>query len=274
VALELRGCTALITGASSGIGREIARVLARHVAQLVLVARRRERLEVLADELRAKPRSEPGALTVRVAPVDLLDRRVTGEMLDGLLADGVHVDILVNNAGFGDYGLFEQREFDTLERMLELNVVTATFLVHRLLPEMLRRGRGGIMNVGSSAGMLPAPGSGVYASTKAYLNHLSEALRAETAGTGVEVTSVCPGPVETEFQEVAGLGERPSMPELLHVTAERCADDAVAALVAGRARVVPGLPLRAAVLALESVPRALVRPFLRRAGRRLRDRMR
>lgn len=248
-------------------------MLAREVSGLVLVARRRERLEELATELRGLREASSEPLSVRVAPVDLLDRKATGAMLDQLQAEGLRIDVLINNAGFGDYGLFEQRSFDTLERMLELNVVTATFLAHRLLPDMVRRGQGGIMNVGSSAGMLAAPGTGTYASTKAYLNHLSEALRAEVAGTGVVITAVCPGPVDTEFQEVAGLGARPPMPGVLHVSVEQCAEDAVAAFRAGRARVVPGLPLRAAITLLESVPRVLVRPFLGRAGRRLRARM-
>ncbi len=264
--LDLRGKTALVTGASAGIGREIARVLARDVVAIVLVARRRDRLEELAAELVAR-RPE---LRVLVRAVDLLDRKATGEVLDELAQGGERIDVFVNNAGFGDYGLFEKRGWDKIERMLELNVVSATFLLHRLVPGMVERGAGAVLDVGSSAGMLPSPGMGAYASTKAYLNHLSEALRAELAGTGVTVTSLCPGPVETEFQEVAGTGAREPMPRLLYVTAEQCAEEAVLAMRRGDARCIPGLPLRVAVVALEAVPKALVRPFLGRTGRRIR----
>lgn len=264
---ELRGRTALVTGASAGIGREIARVLAREVAALILVARRLDRLEELAAELR---RSRP-ELRVVVRAVDLTDRAATGAALTDLEREGEVVDVLVNNAGFGDYGLFDRRGWEKIERMLELNVVSATFLLHRLVPRMVERGSGAVLNVGSSAGMLPSPGTGAYASTKAYLNHLSEALRAELEGTGVTVTSLCPGPVETEFQEVAGTRSRKPMPRAFHVSAEQCAEDAVEALKRGRARVIPGLPLRLAVLSLESVPKALVRPFLGRSGRRIRE---
>jgi uncharacterized protein len=264
--LELRGRTALVTGASAGIGREIARVLARDVSGLILIARRKERLEELAADLR---RAHP-ELRVVVRAVDLTDRAATAAVLDGLDREGECVDVLVNNAGFGDYGLFDKRGWEKIERMLELNVVSATFLLHRLVPKMVERGSGAVLNVGSSAGMLPSPAMGAYASTKAYLNHLSEALGAELYGTGVTVTSLCPGPVETEFQGVAEARSRKPMPRVFYVSAEQCAEEAVTAMKRGRARVIPGLPLRMAVVSLEAVPKLLVRPFLGRVGRRIR----
>ncbi|HVY47909.1 MAG TPA: SDR family oxidoreductase [Minicystis sp.] len=266
--LDLSGKRGLVTGASAGIGREIARLLAKDLGALVLVARRADRLEELARELRA---SRPG-LRVEVRAVDLVDRPATGTLLDALEREGLAPDVLVNNAGFGDYGLFEERPWDKTEQMLELNVVSATFLLRRVVPGMIARGFGAIMNLGSSAGMLPGVGMSTYAASKAYLNHLSEALRAELAGTGVSVTVVCPGPVPTEFQEVAGTRDRAPMPEAFHVDAVTCAEEAVDALRRGRARVIPGAPMRAAVVSLESVPRVLVRPFLKKQAARVRGR--
>jgi short-subunit dehydrogenase len=264
--IALEGRTALVTGASAGIGREIAKVLAREVGTLVLVARRRDRLEELANELRAV-RPE---LRVLVRAVDLIDRNATGEMLSALEREGIAIDVLVNNAGFGDYGLFDKREWPKFERMLELNVVSATFVLNRLIPSMVKRGFGAILNVGSAAGMFPSPGMGSYAATKAYLNHLSEGLRAELAGTGVSVTALCPGPVATEFQDVAGARARPPMPRAFHVDVALCAEESVRALKRGRARVIPGVAMKAAVLSVEAIPKAVVRPFLRRAAKRLR----
>jgi uncharacterized protein len=262
---DLSGRTALVTGASAGIGREIARVLAGKGGALVLVARRRERLEELARELGDRHPS----LRVVVRAVDLTDRRAAGAMIDDLEKDGEHIEVLVNNAGFGVWGAFARGGWTRYEAMIELNVLTATWLIHRLLPSMIERRYGAIMNVGSSAGMLARPGSAVYGATKAYLNHLNEALAAELVDTGVTLTAVCPGPVPTEFQDVAGSHMRPELPGALHVSAEQCAEEATAALERGDARLIPGWPMRAAVLSLEAVPKAALRPLLRRAARRL-----
>ena len=266
--LDLSGKTGVVTGASAGIGREMARLLAADLGTLVLVARRKERLAELAAELVGKhPR-----LRVEVRAVDLVDRAATGKMFEDLELHGLSTDVLVNNAGFGDYGLFDKRAWSRQEELLELNVVSATYVLHRVVPGMIARGFGAILNVGSSAGMLPGVGMSTYAASKAYVNHLSEALRAELAGTGVSVTTVCPGPVPTEFQEVAQTGERQPMPEAFYVDAVQCAEEAIEALKAGRARVIPGMRMRAAVVSLESLPRALVRPFLRRQGEATRRR--
>jgi short-subunit dehydrogenase len=266
VVLELSDKTALVTGASAGIGRELARVLGRELRSIVLVARRRDRLEELSKEL-ANARPE---LRVLVRDVDLTDRRATGAMLDGLERDGELIDVLVNNAGFGIRGLFDQSDWDRTEQMLELNVVSATFLVRRLVPPMVARGRGAVMNVGSTAGVIMSPGSITYSASKAYLNHLSEMLRIELAGTGVTVTALLPGPVETEFQEVAGEDVRPPLPRVLFVTAADVAEEAVLGMKRGRARVIPGAPLRAIALAFESMPKAAVRPFFARMASRIR----
>lgn len=282
-ALDLRGKTALVTGASSGIGREIARVLARDVAALVLVARRRARLDELAAEIQA---SHPG-VRVLVRDADLTDRAAAGALIDALEAEGVAIDVLVNNAGFGDRGLVNERPWSKIEALLELNVVTATFLIHRLLPGMIARGCGGVLNIGSVAGIVSKPGSAVYGASKSYLNALSEALHAELAGTGVVVTGVLPGPVPTEFGWMAGkpdaapVGDgaaRPplprgslKLPNVLTVSVEKCAEDAVRALVEGRPRVVPGAAVKAMAKVMENLPRPFVRAVLGQAAKRMRS---
>jgi short-subunit dehydrogenase len=266
VSVDLTGRTALVTGASAGIGREIARVLAREVGTLVLTARREDRLADLARELTTRHPK----LRVIVRAVDLLDRAATAEMLDALEKEGVAVEVLVNNAGFGDYGLFERTGWTKTEQMIELNVVSATFLLHRLVPLMVGRGFGAILNVGSTAGMFPSPALGVYSATKAYVNLLSEALSAELHGTGVTVTVLCPGPVPTEFQEVAGTTGRNPMPKSFHIDAVQCAEEAVAALRAGEARCIPGAAVRAAMVSVESLPKVVVRKVARRMAKRAR----
>jgi len=266
---DLRGKTALVTGASAGIGRELARVLARDVGTLILVARRRERLDELAEELKKK---RPD-LRVLVESVDLLDRTATGVLLDELESRGEQIDVLVNNAGFGDYGLLHEREWPKLERMLELNVVSATFLLSRLVPKMVTRGRGAVLNVGSIAGMIPSPAMAAYSATKAYMNHLSETMTAELTGTGVTMTVVCPGPISTEFQEVAGANEgitRPPMPPVMHIDAVKCAEDAIQAMVKGKARVIPGIVPRLLATVTDSLPRLVVRPMVANVVRKLR----
>ena len=266
MSVDLAGRTALVTGASAGIGREIARVLAREVGALVLVARREDRLADLARELTAV---HP-ALRVIVRAVDLLDRAATSAMLDALDHEGVAVDVLVNNAGFGDYGLFERTGWTKTEEMLELNVVSTTFLLHRLLPPMVGRGFGAILNVGSTAGMFPSPALAAYSASKAYVNLLSEALFAELAGTGVTVTVLCPGPVPTEFQEVAGTAGKNPMPKAFHIDARQCAEEAIVALKEGQARCIPGKGVRAAMLSVETLPRALARKIAVQMGKRVR----
>jgi short-subunit dehydrogenase len=268
VSLDLAGRTALVTGASAGIGREIARVLAREVGTLVLVARRADRLADLARELGQAHAGRHGGLRVLVRAVDLLDRAATGAMLDALEREGVAVDVLVNNAGFGDRGLFERSGWTKTEQMIELNVVSATFLLHRLIPPMIGRGFGAVLNVGSTAGMFPSPAFGVYSASKAYVNMLSEVLHAELAGTGVGVTVLCPGPVPTEFQEVANAGGRSAMPKPFHIDAPQCAEEAVAALKAGEARIIPGIRVRAAMVSVEALPKVVVRQVALRMAKR------
>jgi short-subunit dehydrogenase len=196
---DLKGCCALITGASAGLGREFALQLAGRAGALVLVARRRERLEELRDEL---TRRDPN-LNVHLHPTDLSDENAVKELCDWMECEKIAVDFLINNAGLGDRGPFATSEPGRVKEMIGVNVMALTVLTRALLPGMIARKRGAILNVSSVAGFLPMAGFAVYAATKAYVTSFSEAIRAEVHGKGVTVASLCPGPVHTEFSKVA-----------------------------------------------------------------------
>ena len=229
--------TILITGASSGIGEAMARELAARARTLVLVARRRERLDALREELAA---SHP-QLGVSVQPCDLLSREATDRMLDAVASEVGPVDVLVNNAGFGDMGVFDRAEWDKTERMIRLNVESLTYLTHRLVGSMVERKRGGILMVSSGFGLEFMPGFPVYIATKHYVSALSECLRLELRSQGIVVTQVCPGPVATEFESHLGnfTGRKP--PGLVEISAERCARSAIRGFARGRALIIPGV---------------------------------
>ncbi len=262
------GMTALVTGASAGLGEEFARQLAaRGVTRLALVARRADRLEALRAEL-AGP-----ALRVDCFPADLAHEDAVTHLMSDLEAAGFAPDILINNAGFGDVGNFEDAEPAKLESMLAVNVVALTRLSRWAVPGMVERHRGWICNVGSSAGMLPLPQFAVYAATKAYVNSFSEALRLELRATGVKVLALCPGPVETEFGQVASRpdGKRKfSAPAALAVSKEDVVSQTLDAMAAGSARLIPGLAVRFPILLAESTPRWLMRPFFNLVSSRFR----
>ncbi len=262
-------CTALITGASSGIGREIAWQLAPLAAHLVLVARRADRLEELRTELREL---NPD-LRVDCQSVDLADPAQITKLADWLKENHVKLDFLINNAGLGDHGAFEASDWDRVERILQVNVLALTALCHRLIPTLRRHRPGAILNVSSVAGTLPVPEMAVYAATKAYVSSFSEALRAELRGTGISVTHLCPGPVDTEFGEVAQrTGESPEnfrpMPELFKVSAERVARAALRGVSRDRARVIPGFWVTLAALGVGLIPLVLLRLFFRSSAER------
>lgn len=255
-------CTALITGASSGIGREFALQLAPLAARLVLVARRADRLEALKTELVT---INPD-LQVDCRAADLGDPAQVEALGDSLYNDGVALDFLINNAGLGDSGSFESSEWARVEQMLRVNVFALTALCHRFIPMLRRHRPGAILNVSSVASMLPVPGLGAYAATKAYVSSLSEAMRAELRGTGISVTHLCPGPVDTEFNEVAARGpgrERKPMPDLFKVSAAQVAREALLAVARDRARVVPGFWMKAAVVGIALLPLVILRASFR-----------
>jgi len=235
-----KDATVLVTGASSGIGRELARQMAPDAKAIALVARRAERLEELADELRGRHEG----LTVHVRPTDLTDLDACGAMVDDITAALGRVDVLVNNAGFGDLGAFDLADWDRLHRMIQLNVTALTYLAHRLYPPMIAFGRGGILNVSSGFGLEFMPGFATYVGTKHYVTGLTESLASEARPLGVKVTQVCPGPVATEFEQNVGNFTGEKMPSIAEISAVRCARSALRGFARGRALVVPGILIR------------------------------
>jgi len=256
---SLQGCTALITGASSGIGAELARQLAPHARALVLVARRRERLDALKAEI------ERSGMEIQCHAVDLADGGQVEAMLASLAASGTKVDFLINNAGLGDHGLFEASAWQRVQGMLDVNIKALTRLTHALLPGIIRSGRGAILNVSSITAYLPMPMMAVYAASKAYVNSFTEAIRAELRGTGVSVCALCPGPVATEFGARAlraGESDAAPAPDFLKLPVERIAREGLRAVGRNQARWIPGLPLAVLMFLTALVPIFLLRPFL------------
>lgn len=259
----------LITGASSGLGAEFAKQLAPQAKTLILVARRRDRLESLRDELqRAVPSRE---LDIQLHCFDLTDAAATEQFLRQLAAGDRRISLLINNAGVGDHGLFEKSDWPRVEQMLILNIVALTRLTQALLPDLIRS-RGAILNVSSVASLLPLPGFGVYAASKAYVTSFSEALRAELRDHGVSVTALCPGPVSTEFFQFAqrpGSDEQPSAGlELLKVPAAQVVATGLRAVLRDRPRVIPGWFTSFFMTSVSLLPLWMVRVTLRpRSGR-------
>ena len=247
--------TVLITGASSGIGREFANLFAQSGADVVLVARREELLRELGSALEEKHR-----IKARVLPADLSDPDAPVEIHRQL--SGTPVDILVNNAGFGVRGTFaalpEERQMD----MVQVNVSAVTHLARLFLPDMLRRGRGGIINVASTAGFQPGPAMAVYYASKAYVLSLSEALHQECKDDDVTVTCLAPGPTPTEFQETAS-AERVLVSQMNPTSVAFVARSGYEGFRAGKALVVPGLTNRLGTVLVRLAPRAAVRKAVR-----------
>ena len=192
----------LVTGASSGIGRELARLHAERNRDLVIVARREDELQELRRELEAEHR-----VRVRVMPADLTKPEARRDLAKQLEADGVFVEYLFNNAGYGYLGEFCEQDWGKLSGMIELNVTAVTHLTHLFAPAMVEYGEGRILNTSSTAGFMPGPLQAVYFATKAYVNSVSKAVASELEGTGVTVTALCPGAVKTEFADTAEMPE-------------------------------------------------------------------
>lgn len=235
---------ALVTGASAGIGRDIARALARRGCDLILTARREDRLRELAEEL---------PVPVRIIPADLADRQACQMLYETVR--GEDIDILVNNAGRGLFGPFDETDLETELGMLDVNIVATHMLTKLFLPDLKARGTGHILNVASSAAFLPGPLLSSYYASKAYVLRLSEAVAEELrrAGSGVRVSILCPGPVHTEFDEVADV--RFSTPGL---SSAWVAEYAVERMFRGQLLIVPGLRMKAAHVAARLAPDKLL----------------
>jgi uncharacterized protein len=250
--------TALITGASGGIGEALARLIAAGGANVVLVARSAVRLAALAEELSGRFR-----ITATVIAQDLAAPDAADAIARQLAGKQIAVDILVNNAGFGTYGFFAATSADEEARLLQVNVVALTMLTKKLLPGMVERRRGRVLNVASTAAFQPGPLMAVYYASKAYVLSLSEALSNETSGTGVTVTCLCPGPTETSFQDRAQMRQSRLFSVLGVARATDVAQAGYDGMMAGDAIVIPGLGNRIGVQALRVTPRALVRRLIR-----------
>ena len=257
--MDLDNCSAVITGASAGIGREFARQLASRAKLLILVARRRDRLEQLRTELVAR---NP-ALLVNIRETDLSNLEQTMQL--AALLTNEPIDFLINNAGVGDHGSFATADPIHVNEQVLVNVLALTALTRALLPRMIAQERGAILNVSSSAGFLPLPGIAAYAATKAYVTSFSEAIRAETRGCGITVTALCPGPVDTEFAEVANRESRGEKPRagLMHVAVEKVAQAGLRAIEQDKALIIPGLAMKIVMAITRGLPLSAIRVALR-----------
>ena len=256
--------TALITGASAGIGEAIARQLASRGHGVTLVARREERLSALAGEL-----SERHGVRAEAIAADLGDAAARERLAAQIEGLGLEVEILVNNAGFGGAGTVADSDRERLLAMLRLNCEALLDLQARYLPAMVARGRGAVINIASTAAFQPIPGTATYAATKAFVLSLSEAVHEELKGTGVALTAVCPGPVRTEFMQVAGIEQaEEQLPGVFWMAPEAVAKAAVEAAESGKRAIVPGLLNRAGALTGQHTPRMLALPIAKRIWRR------
>jgi len=255
--------TALVTGASSGIGRAIAELCARDGHDLVLVARREARLRELQESW-----TKRYSVKVRVVPMDLSDPSAPQRLFD--LLRGTEVDILVNNAGFGAYGPFAESELARQLQMVRLNVEAVTHLTRLFLPAMVRRGRGRILNLSSMAAFEPGPLMAVYYATKAYVLSFSEALSEELRGTGVTVTAFCPGPTATEFQSGAHL-ERSGVLRIAQAKLDPIAEAGYRAMMEGKPVAVPGILNKIATILVRLSPRSAVRRVVNKLQSQVKD---
>ncbi len=242
--------TCLITGASSGIGQEIARQIAERGYNVTLAARRLDRLAALAKEI-----EEEFGVTAEAVECDITDPAARKKMLDGIANSGKHIDILVNNAGCGTEGKFVENKAEHELRQINLNVLALVALTHEVLPEMVGRGSGALLNVASTAAFQPMPRQAVYAATKAFVLSFSNGIGKELAGTGVSVTALCPGPTKTEFfgeQQMEHLEK--STPGIFWQSAADCARDGVEGLFKRKRVVIPKVSNRLSALSGSYTP--------------------
>jgi hypothetical protein len=252
--------TAVVTGASSGIGADIARELADRGYGVTLVARREDRLRELADELAGR------GVNVEVIACDVADSNARAGLFEEVARRGLTVDILVNNAGIGTMGAVAKLPVADEIAQVRVNVEAVIDLSTRAVQRMVPRHRGAILNVGSTVGYQPFPGQVGYAATKAFVNNYTQGLRGELAGTGVTVALLCPGPVRTEFVKSAGMDERDfadAFPKFMWKPSREVAKAGVDALDHDRGTVIPGLPSQITTRLFQFMPRRLLLPLVK-----------
>lgn len=253
--------TVLITGASSGIGLELAKCFAADGSRLILVARNQAALEKLAEELRRKNKIEAMVLVA-----DLSLPETPTRIFEKLSAQKISVDVLVNNAGFGAHGAFAELPLSRQLEMLQVNITALTELTGLFLPGMIQRQRGGILNVGSVAGFMPGPGMTVYHATKAFVVSFTEALAEELRGTGLNISVSCPGPTESNFGNVAR-GKKVRLKKISKMSGEAVAAHAHRAFRNGKITAIPGLQNKFLVFLNRLLPRWLPRKIVKRYNR-------
>jgi uncharacterized protein len=254
--------TALITGASGGIGEELARIFAAHKYDLVLVARTEDKLQSLSAEL-----SRAHGIQSRVLAADLTDPAAPPRLFQALQDQRVTIDTLVNNAGFGMRGAYAEIDYEIEARMIQLNVTALAHLTRLFLPDMLQRRSGNVLNVASTAAFVPGPFMAVYYASKAFVLSFSEALSEETQGTGVTVTALCPGPTETNFAVTAGNQDSSLFKPGAAMDARTVAQAGYQGLMAGRRLVVPGWSNRMTVFSTRLAPRTLLARITRKLNK-------
>lgn len=252
---------ALITGGSVGIGAAIANVFAEHGHDLILVARSPEKLEMRASEIQ-----KTSGVNVVCIAANLADPQGASHLHDAILASGLDVHYLVNNAGAGLYGKFATTDLETELKMIQLNVTSVVELTKRMLPSMLDRGSGRILNVASTAAFVPGPWMSVYYATKAFVLSFSQALDYELKPHGVTVTALCPGPTESEFKVRAG-SQRSRLFEAFVMDAPRVARVGFDAMMKGKPVAVPGLRNKLIPVAARLTPRPVIAALSHRAAR-------
>lgn len=252
--IESKPGVALITGASSGIGQELARTCARHHHDLVLVARNEDRLLALADEL-----AKEYGIQSLVISADLLEPESPQRIHERCVNAGLHIHVLINNAGFGAGGSFAATDIPSMLAQLQVNIVALTHLTRLFLPAMVSRNAGRILHVASTAGFQPGPFMAVYYASKAYVISFSAALTEELRGTSVTSTVLCPGPTATDFQRRAGITNAPIAGRLLLKTPEFVAERAYAGMMKGNVHVIPGLMNKAGVVFVKLLPGFITR---------------
>ena len=250
---DLKGKTALVTGASSGIGAAFARALAARGADLVIAARRQAELDALAETLR-----KAHVVKVDVIAIDLGTAGAAADLFARTEGAGRTIDLVINNAGFGEHQWFIEQQWERVAQQLQLNIVTLTELTHRFGKAMAARGRGHILNVSSIGAYTPCPTYATYAAGKAYVRDFSEAIAYELAPRGVRVCSLCPGGTESGFHQVAGQTVPGWMRATAFMSADRCAGIGLRALFGRRRNVVSGISNKLGMWMLRFVPRRMI----------------
>lgn len=243
----------LITGASSGIGEELAKICASKKHNLVIVARNENKLNILKNQLETLYN-----IQIKIITKDLIHTSAPQEIYDFCAQNKLNVNILINNAGFGAYGKFEQLDWQKQSEMLNLNIHTLTNLTHLFLPQMIKNNYGKIMNLASTAAFLPGPYMSVYYATKAYVLSFSEALAEELSSTNITITALCPGPTESGFQHTASIEDSPLVKDKKLPTSQEVAQYGYQEMIKGTVVAIHGLRNRLIIPTIKFFPRKLV----------------